>query len=87
MPPQRIKGIACAGEQLFFRRLLCPCAKPVEKKASPHADILIESAILINLWLMGDMPRNELEATLTKLCPEKAQGWLATFQHRNQLKF
>jgi hypothetical protein len=52
---------------------------PTEKKATPHEDLLVEVAILINLWRLVDLPRDELEAALTRLVPKKAQSLLAAF--------
>lgn len=48
-------------------------------KVGFHADLPVDTAILINLWRMGDLTRAELETDLTRLYPEKAQTWLSTF--------
>ena len=53
--------------------------EPTDRKVWYCEGLAIDAAILINLWIMGDLAREELETTLTKLHPEKAQAWLATF--------
>jgi hypothetical protein len=53
--------------------------EPGEKKVSSHGGVPLDAAILLNLWRMGDLTRNELETELARLYPEKAQAWLATF--------
>ena len=53
--------------------------EPGEKKVSSHGGLPLDAAILLNLWRMGDLTRNELETELARLYPEKAQAWLATF--------
>jgi hypothetical protein len=53
--------------------------EPTDKKVWYCEGLAVDAAILINLWRMGDLARAELETTLTKLYPEKAQAWLATF--------
>jgi tetratricopeptide (TPR) repeat protein len=49
------------------------------KKVSSHKEIPLDVAISLNLWRIGHLTREELEAELTKLYSEKAQAWLATF--------
>lgn len=53
--------------------------EPTDRKVWYCEGLAVDAAILINLWRMGDLARAELETTLTKLYPEKAQAWLATF--------
>lgn len=53
--------------------------EPTDRKVWYSDGLAIDAAILINLWRIGDLARAELEATLTKLHPDKAQAWLATF--------
>ncbi len=52
---------------------------PSGKKVEFTEDFTVDAAILINLWRMGDLTRDELEKELAKLHPEKAQSWLARF--------
>ena len=53
--------------------------EPTDRKVWYCEGLAIDAAILINLWRMGELPRAELETTLAKLYPERAQAWLATF--------
>jgi hypothetical protein len=52
--------------------------EPDLKKATAHPDLLVEVAILINQWRVGDLSRAELETELTRLVPEKAKALLET---------
>ena len=58
--------------------VLEPTDRPTDRKVWYCKGVAIDAAILINLWRIGDLAREELETTLTKLYPEKAQAWLAT---------
>lgn len=49
---------------------------PDLKTTGAQPDLLVEVAILINLWRIGDVPRGELEAELTRLMSEKAKPLL-----------
>lgn len=51
---------------------------PDLKAAAAQPDLLVEVAILINLWRIGDLPRAELEAGLTRLTPDTAKALLDT---------
>jgi len=53
--------------------------EPSEKKVRSHGDLSVDAAILINLWRMGDLTRDELEKALTKRHPDKAAAWLTNF--------
>jgi hypothetical protein len=52
---------------------------PAEKKTGAHPDLPVDAAILINLFRMGGLTRDELEADLMQYYPETGQTLLATF--------
>ncbi len=52
--------------------------EPDLKRVSAQPELLVEIGILMNLWRMGDLPRGELEAELTRLAPEQARSLLET---------
>jgi len=58
--------------------------EPTDRKVWYCEDLAIDAAILVNLWRMGNLARDELDMTLTKLYPEKAQAWLTTFPASEQ---
>ena len=47
--------------------------------AKPRAELQLDVAILINLWRMGDLSREQLESRLVSISQEKAPRWLADF--------
>jgi len=69
---QRARGAKYYSDAAFLLVL-----EPDLKRAGAQPDLLVEVAILMNLWRMGDLPRGELEADLTRLVPEKATALLA----------
>jgi hypothetical protein len=46
------------------------------KTATAYPNLLVEVAILINQWRVGDLPRPELEVELMRLIPEKSKALL-----------
>jgi tetratricopeptide (TPR) repeat protein len=77
-----LKELREHGDIFFTDASYALIVEPDKKTAKPYEDMLIEVAILINLWLMGDLTRGELETRITKLVPEKAQSLLTTFTER-----
>ncbi len=53
--------------------------EPTDRKVWFYDDLKVDTAILINLWRIGDLVRAELETKLLELYPDKAQDLLATF--------
>ena len=49
---------------------------PDLKTSGAQPGLLVEVAILLNLWRVGDLPREELEAALTRLIPDKTKALL-----------
>lgn len=49
------------------------------KLVKPTAGLKLDAAILINLWRMGDLSREQLEAQLALLSKDKVKAWLANF--------
>lgn len=68
-----------AGNKYFSDAAYLLVLEPDLKWAKAHPDLLVEVAILINLWRVGDLPRAELETELSRLTPEKAKVLLDTF--------
>jgi len=74
-----LKELRAPGNKYFSDAAYVLVLEPVERKARAHPTLLIEAAILINLWRIGDLTRDELKVELKRLHPEEAQTWLATF--------
>lgn len=53
--------------------------EPAELKVKPHAELPVDSAILINLFRMEKLDRKDLEVELTRLHPEKPAAWFESY--------
>jgi hypothetical protein len=65
------------GDKYFTHADYLLVLAPDLKTAGAQPDLLVEVAVLINLWRIGDLPRSELEAALTRLVPQKTTVLLA----------
>jgi hypothetical protein len=66
------------GDKYFSGAAFLLVLGPDLKKVGAQPELLVEVAILMNLWRIGDLPRSELEADLTRLAPENARTLLET---------
>jgi hypothetical protein len=66
------------GDKYFSDAAFLLVLEPGLKRVGAQPELLVEVAILMNLWRIGDLPRGELEAELTRLAPEKASSLLET---------
>ena len=61
----------------FEAKVACVLVLEAEGKGvSSNEDLPIDAAIVINLWRIGDLSRDELEVDLTKFYPGKVQSWM-----------
>lgn len=52
---------------------------PTDRSVWYCEDLPIDAAILINLWVLGDLHRDELEVELSERYPNEAPAWLAAY--------
>jgi len=53
--------------------------EPTDRKVWFYENIPMNAAILINLWRIGNIPREDLEIALTKIDPSKTLAWIKLF--------
>lgn len=58
--------------------------EPTERNVWYCEGLPTDAAILINLWRMGDLTRDELEAALSEVYPDRAGAWLVAYSAPEQ---
>lgn len=66
------------GDKYFTDAAYVLVLAPDLKTAGSQPALLVEVAVLINLWRIGDLPRTDFEAALTKLIPDTVATLLTT---------